>query len=380
MIDIIQEVNGARDRIIRYRQELHRCPETAFKEYETTAYIKRRLDEMEISYTPLCPTGVVAEVGQGQEVIALRTDIDALEVEEDTECFFASENPGLMHACGHDGHMAVLLGAAEILKKHESDLSKKILLIFQPAEETAQGAKLVLESGLLKEVREIFGLHIFSGIEAGKISLEAGPRMAATDWFTIDVKGKSGHAGKPQLCTDATVMAAAIIMNLQTIVSRNTDPLDSAVVTVGRLNSGTARNVISGHARLEGTVRTFSEETEQMVKEKVIQIAESTARQLGGEAAVDYPPSSHPPLINGKAAVERAVRGAGKIFSEKDFVHVPPMMLGEDYSNYLKTIPGAFAFVGAGTDRFPNHHSRFDMDEKALLSGVKLVLAYAVEK
>ena len=379
-MNIIQEVNQAREQIVKYRQDLHRCPETAFEEYETTAYIKRQLDAMGISYKPLYPTGIVAEIGKGMEAAALRADIDALKVEEETGCSFGSEHQGYMHACGHDGHAAILLGAAGILKKHEKELSKKVFLVFQPAEETAQGAKLVLESGLLEDVKEIFGLHIFSGIEAGKISLEAGPRMAATDWFSIDIRGKSGHAGKPHLCTDASVIAAATVMNLQTIVSRNTDPLDSAVVTVGKMTSGTARNVISGSARIEGTVRTFSEETERMVKERVIEIAAGTAGQLGGEAAVDYPPSSHPPLVNGESTVERAMRGAGKIFSEKDFVHVPPMMLGEDYSNYLKTIPGAFAFVGGGKDQFPNHHSRFDMDEKALESGVKLMLAYVMEE
>ena len=379
-MDIIQEVNQARERIVKYRQDLHRCPETAFEEYKTTAYIKRQLDAMGISYTPLHPTGIVAEIGKGRGAAALRADIDALKVKEETGCSFASEHQGYMHACGHDGHAAILLGAAGILKKHEKELSKKVFLVFQPAEETAQGAKLVLESGLLEGVKEIFGLHIFSGIEAGKISLEAGPRMAATDWFSIDIRGKSGHAGKPHLCTDASVIAAATVMNLQTIVSRNTDPLDSAVVTVGKMTSGTARNVISGSAGIEGTVRTFSEETEKMVKERVIEIAVGTAGQLGGEAAVDYPPSSHPPLINGESTVERAMRGAGKIFSEKDFGHVPPMMLGEDYSNYLKTIPGAFAFVGGGKDQFPNHHGRFDMDEKALVSGVKLMLAYVMEE
>ena len=379
-MNIIQEVNQAREQIVKYRQDLHRCPETAFEEYETTAYIKRQLDAMGISYKPLYPTGIVAEIGKGMEAAALRADIDALKVEEETGCSFGSEHQGYMHACGHDGHAAILLGAAGILRKHEKELSKKVFLVFQPAEETAQGAKLVLESGLLEGVKEIFGLHIFSGIEAGKISLEAGPRMAATDWFSIDIRGKSGHAGKPHLCTDASVIAAATVMNLQTIVSRNTDPLDSAVVTVGKMTSGTARNVISGSAGIEGTVRTFSEETEKMVKERVIEIAVGTAGQLGGEAAVDYPPSSHPPLINGESTVERAMRGAGKIFSEKDFVHVPPMMLGEDYSNYLKTIPGAFAFVGGGKDQFPNHHGRFDMDEKALVSGVKLMLAYVMEE
>ncbi|MBS7007591.1 M20 metallopeptidase family protein [Anaerostipes sp.] len=379
-MDIIREVNAAMKQIIQYREDLHRHPETAFKEQKTTDYIKRRLQEMKIPYTPLDPTGAVAEIGEGSRVIALRADIDALQVKEDTGCSFVSEHPGYMHACGHDGHTAILLGTAQILKKYEKELKKKILLVFQPAEETAQGAKLVLESGLLDHTDEIFGLHIFSGIEAGKISVEAGPRMAATDWFSIDISGKAGHAGKPHLCTDATVAAAAVVMNLQTIVSRNTDPLDSAVVTVGKLVSGTARNVISGHARLEGTVRTFSEDTEQMVKERVIEIACSTAKQFGGEAVADYPASSHPPLVNSVSAVKRAERGAEKVFSEDDFVHVPPMMLGEDYSNYLKTIPGAFAFVGGGTDQFPNHHGRFDMDERALLSGVKLMLAYAMEE
>lgn len=379
-MDIIREVNESMEQIKKYREDLHRIPETAFEEFETTEYIKRQLQKMGISYTEMHPTGVVAEIGSGSKTIALRADIDALHVTEDTGCSFASENTGYMHACGHDGHMAVLLGTAYILKKQEERLSKKILLVFQPGEETARGAKMVLKTGLLDEVGEIFGLHIFSGIEAGKISLESGPRMASTNWFSIEVNGKSGHAGKPHLCTDATVISAAIIMNLQTIISRNIDPLDSAVVTVGKMVSGTARNVISGHARLEGTVRTFSEETEQLVKERVIEIVQSTASQFGGEAVIDYLPSSHPPLVNGAETVERALQGAKKIFTEDDFVHVPPMMLGEDYSNYLTVIPGAFAFVGGGKTQFPNHHGRFNMDDRALSSGVKLMLAYAMEE
>lgn len=173
-MNIIQEVNQAREQIVKYRQDLHRCPETAFEEYKTTAYIKRQLDAMGISYKPLYPTGIVAEIGKGREAAALRADIDALKVEEETGCSFGSEHQGYMHACGHDGHAAILLGTAGILKKHEKELSKKVFLVFQPAEETAQGAKLVLESGLLEDVKEIFGLHIFSGIEAGKISLERG--------------------------------------------------------------------------------------------------------------------------------------------------------------------------------------------------------------
>ncbi|MCI5622962.1 MULTISPECIES: M20 metallopeptidase family protein [Anaerostipes] len=362
--------------LIEFRRYLHQCPETAYHEMMTMEYIREHLEEWGISYRILDPSGILAVVGSGKKTIALRADMDALEVMEETGLDFTSRNDGYMHACGHDGHVAILMAAAKILKEHEDELDKKIIFIFQPAEETAQGSRDILETGILKGIDAIYGLHIFSGIEAGKISLEPGPRMAATNWFSIRIEGKSGHAGKPHECVDAVTAAASLIMNLQTIVSRNINPLESAVLTIGKVTAGTARNVVAGEAVLEGTVRTFSKKVEEKMKERIMVMAESAAKMYDTDIMVDYQPSSHPALINDYNIVMEARKKAQEVFKPEEFVHVPAMMLGEDFSNYLEEIDGCFAFVGGG-GAYPNHHGKFDFDEKALIQGVKLMLTFA---
>lgn len=375
-MNIIEETLKIKEEVIEFRRNLHKCPETAFHEVMTMEYIREHLEEWNISYRLLEPSGILAVVGSGEKTIALRADMDALEVTEETSLNFSSRNDGYMHACGHDGHTAILMAVSKILKKYEDELNRKIFLIFQPAEETAQGARNILETGILKNVDAIFGVHIFSGIEKGKISLEAGPRMASTNWFSIRIEGKSGHAGKPHECVDTVVAAAALVMNLQTIVSRNINPLEAAVITLGKVTAGTARNVVAGEALLEGTVRTFSKETEEQIAEKIKKMAEATAEMYGTEIFVDYQPSSHPALINDKELVATAMKSAKKVFQPEEFVHVPAMMLGEDFANYLADMKGCFAFIGGGGG-YPNHHGKFDFDEEALIQGVKLMLAFA---
>ncbi len=375
-MNIIEEASKIKEEVIEFRRNLHQCPETAFHEMMTMEYIREHLEEWNISYRLMEPSGILAVVGSGEKTIALRADMDALEVGEETGLPFSSRNNGCMHACGHDGHTAILMAVSKILKEHENELDRKIFLIFQPAEETAQGAESILETGILKGVDGIFGVHIFSGIEAGKISLEPGERMASTNWFSILIQGKSGHAGKPHECVDAVTAAASLVMNLQTIVSRNVNPLESAVITVGKVTAGTARNVVAGEALLEGTVRTFSKETEEIIEEKVKRMAEAAAKMYEAEIFVDYQPSSHPALVNDKGLTVAARKKAEDVFGEEEFVHVPAMMLGEDFANYTKEMKGCFAFIGGGGS-YPNHHSKFDFDEEALVQGVKLMLVFA---
>ncbi|MDO4943360.1 MAG: amidohydrolase [Lachnospiraceae bacterium] len=380
-MDIRQEVEQILESLIQLRQKFHRYPEVALHETLTTQMIIEELQKLRIPYECLKPTGVVGFLGMKEgRVVALRADIDGLAVAEETGLPFASEHPGCMHACGHDGHIAALLGAAKILKKYEEEIDGQIRLIFQPAEEISAGADLVIEQGYLNGVDEIFGVHIFSDIPVDCVSIKAGPRMAATDHFTITLTGKSGHAAKPHQCVDTTVAAAALVMNLQTIISRRLNPIEDAVVTVGRLSSGTAYNVISGQAVLEGTVRTFSVETENQIKKWIIQIAEDTAKLYGAKADIDYPESLHPPLINNERIALRVYDQAKEIFCEEQLSGVPKIMLGEDFANYQKKIPGVFAFVGGGrTDgsvNYLNHHGKFDFDDKALFYAVKLHLVY----
>lgn len=383
-MDIKKEVKELSTYIIKLRKHFHKYPELGLQEFETSKKIKEELDRYNIPYYDTAITGVIATIGKGEgRHIALRADMDALKIEEKTEVSYASKNKGIMHACGHDAHMASLLGAAVILKKYEDSIPGKIDIIFQPSEENCKGAKLIAEDGYLTGIDEIFGLHVFGDIECGKISIEEGPRMAASDIFRIRVNGHAGHAGKPHLTIDAAVVTAAIVMNLQTIVSREINPIDSAVLTIGHIESGSQHNVIPGEGFIEGTVRTFSVNTAKHMEKSIKRIVHSTAAAYGATANIEYILSAHPAVINDKEAVETALEGAKKVFPENMIVNIPKMMLGEDFSVYQKRIPGVFAFVGAGNEEmdraYPNHNEKFNIDEKAVLISTILYISYALE-
>lgn len=383
-IDIRKETKEISEYIIRLRKHFHRHPELGLEEFETSKRIKEELDKIGVPYEEAAVTGIIATIGKGKgRHIALRADMDALRIEEKTGVSYCSQNPGVMHACGHDAHTAALIGAAIILKKYENLLPGKISLIFQPSEENCKGAKLIVEDGCLLGIDEIFGLHVFGDIECGKISIEEGPRMASSDIFKIKIYGKAGHAGKPQQCVDATLAAAATVLNIQSIISREVNPIDSAVVTIGHIQSGSQHNIISGEAFIEGTVRTFSVETAKAIKNSIERIVYSTASSYGATAVIDYNMSAHPAVVNDKDAVKSALDGARKIFPEESLVSIPKMMLGEDFSVYQKRIPGVFAFVGAGNEEmgraYPNHNEKFNIDEKAVLISTELHVAYALE-
>lgn len=383
-MDILKETKLIGNYIISLRKDFHKYPELSMEEHRTSRRIKEELDKIGVKYEDGIKTEVVATIGKGEgRVIALRADMDALRIQENTDVRYASVNKGIMHACGHDAHMASLLGAAMILKKYEDSIPGKVILIFQPAEENSCGAKLISEHGYLDEVDEIFGLHVFGDIECGKISIEEGPRMAASNKFTIKITGKSGHAGKPHQCVDATLVCAAIVMNLQSIISREIDPVNSAVVTVGHIQSGETHNIISGDAIIEGTIRTFNATTAKHIQTSIKRIAYSTALAYGATASVEYSVAHHPAVINDSEAVKTALDAAKKIFDEKDIIKVPRMMLGEDFSIYQKRIPGVFVFVGAGNEEigrdYPNHNDKFNIDERAVLISTELYVAYALE-
>ena len=383
-MDIVKETKLIGNYLIGLRKDFHKYPELSMQEHRTSRKIKEELDKINVKYKEGIRTEVVATIGHGEgKVIALRADMDALRIKENTGVRYQSENEGVMHACGHDAHMASLLGAAMILKKYENDIPGKIVLIFQPGEECSSGARLISEHGYIDEVEEIFGLHVFGDIECGKISIEEGPRMAASNKFTIKITGKSGHAGKPQQCIDATIVCAAIVMNLQSIISREIDPLNSAVVTIGHIKSGETHNIISGEAFIEGTIRCFNASTTKHIQTSIKRIAYSTAIAYGATASVEYDISHHPAVINDPKVTKTALDAAKKIFDEKDIIKVPRMMLGEDFSVYQKRIPGVFVFVGAGNEEigrdYPTHNDKFNIDEKAVLISTQLYVAFALE-
>lgn len=381
-IDLKKEAEAVRDYAIRLRRTFHQYPEPSMEEVKTSSIIKAELEALGIPYKTLEPTGILAYIGKEDgPCIGLRADMDALRIEEQNEVSYRSKNVGIMHACGHDGHMAALMGATRILKKYENSLSGMVRLLFQPSEENCKGAKLMIKGGAIEGMDSIFGLHVFTDIPCGQISIETGPRMARTDNFQIEVTGVSGHAGKPHQCVDAALTGAAILMNLQSVISRQTNPVDSAVLTVGKFLAGTQYNVIAGSAQMEGTVRTFDDATAARIEADIKRIAKATAEAYRASAKVKYLPSEHPPVVNDANAVALALKGAKMCFLEEQLVTIPKIMLGEDFSIYQQHLSGAFAFVGGGNKEkgliYPNHHACFDMDEEAVIDGVKLYAAYA---
>lgn len=377
---LVKEVREEHLNTVMTRRKYHRCPELGMKEFETTRMIGEDLRALGIEALPLTPTGLMAYIGREDAyTIALRADIDGLMITEEADCDFKSQKEGYMHACGHDAHIAGLLAAAKILKAHEADLSVRVKLIFQPSEENTLGAKQIISEGVLDDVDEVFGLHLFSDLEYGTLSVEEGPRMAQTDRFKLVFKGSGGHAGKPHQCIDATIMAADFAMSSQTIVAREVNPIDSAVVTIGHLSSGTQYNIISESALVEGTCRSFSEEVAAHLKKGIEKRAENIADYYGGSVTIDYDFGAHPPVSNDGALADRIRRAAEKFMDKDLFKRVPKLMLGEDFSWYQVKVPGVFAFVGCGNKEagiiYPNHHPKFSIDERALEHAALLHLA-----
>ncbi|UNK19492.1 M20 peptidase aminoacylase family protein [Paenibacillus sp. N3/727] len=353
------------DRFIEIRRHLHRYPELSNEEFETTRRIRDWLGEAGVRVLdyPLA-TGVIAEVGGIQEgpVIALRADIDALPVQEETGLSFASTISGKMHACGHDFHTAALIGTAYALKEQESQLKGTVRLIFQPAEEKAKGAKQVIDSGALDGVQAIFGMHNKPDLPVGIIGIKEGPLMAAADGFVVEVAGKGSHAAVPEAGLDPIVTASHIITALQSVVSRNVSPLKSAVISVTKLHSGTAWNVIPDKALFEGTIRTFDDEVRLQVLGRFSQVVEGVAAAFGTTASVRWI-EGPPPVNNDPALAELGFAAAADVGFEA--ITPVPSPAGEDFAVYQREIPGLFVFMGtAGPQEW--HHPAFDLDEKAL--------------
>ncbi|WP_213505735.1 M20 peptidase aminoacylase family protein [Paenibacillus faecis] len=353
------------DRFIEIRRRLHRYPELSGEEFETTRRIREWLGEagIRILDVPLA-TGVVAEVGGYREgpVIALRADIDALPVQEETGLPFASEIPGRMHACGHDFHTAALIGTAHALKEREHDLPGTVRLIFQPAEEKAKGARQVIDSGALEGVRAIFGMHNKPDLPVGTIGIKEGPLMAAADGFIVEVAGRGSHAAVPEAGLDPIVTASHIVTALQSIVSRSVSPLESVVVSVTKLHGGTTWNVIPDRAVLEGTIRTFDEVVRRRVLERFSRVVAGVAAAFDTTAAVRWI-GGPPPVINDAALAEIGRETAAELGYEA--VVPAPSPAGEDFAVYQREIPGLFVFMGtAGPHEW--HHPAFDLDEKAV--------------
>lgn len=371
--------------MIDFRRELHQHPELSMEEFETTKRIARELDKLDISYRLTEPTGIIAEISGGQpgKTVLLRADIDALPIYEmNRDLSYRSGTEGKMHACGHDAHAAMLLTAAKALVSVKDQLKGTVRLVFQPAEESALGAKKMIEQGVTDGIDNVFGIHIATWTQAKQFRCPIGEMMAACDILKIRFVGKGGHGAHPNEAIDAAVMASAFVVNVQAVVAREINPLESAVVTIGKMDVGDRFNVIAHEAVLDGTVRTFNETTRTQVEAAVNRYAKAIAMQYRGEVEVDYVRATEPVSNEVKSAelVRRIVRerfGADALEADTKTTG------GEDFGFYMlaNNTPGAFAMVGTRNEavgsHYEHHHGMFNIDESTLKDGAELYALYA---
>ena len=371
--------------LIEQRRWLHRHPEIAEKEFVTSAHIKEELTKYGISWRPCgLQTGVLATIEGGKpgKTILLRSDMDALPVTEETGFEYASENPGVMHACGHDCHTASLLTVARVLHDHKDELCGTVKLAFQPAEEVGTGAPGMIADGALEGVDSAFAAHIMSMIPSGQISIGPGPQMAGVDKFVIRIEGKGGHASAPHECIDPVVCLGAMISNLQSIVSRRCSPMDSAVLTIGKVSSGTLWNIIPDTASLEGTTRYFTRQLYRDFPKMMQEVVDATAATYRCKATLDYI-RMIPPTINDVDFADLAKNAAAKVVGPKNAINNGPIAIGEDFGLFLEKVPGALALVGVGNEAcnaiYPQHSARYTVDEDALMNSVLLYVQVALD-
>ena len=376
-INIKKEIQKISEHIYSYRRDFHQYPELSFQEYRTAETISKHLESFGIEHrTEVGKTGVVGEIVFGDgPTIALRADMDALPIQEVGDLKYKSKNEGVMHACGHDGHMAILLGAANALSKNKKLKKGKVRFIFQPAEEGAGGARYMIKDGCLDQVDEIYGLHLWNYQPVGEIGVKNGPIMAAADMFDIIIKGKGGHGATPQGTVDAIVVASNLITMLQTIVSRNTNPLDNTVVTIGEINGGQNFNVIADEVRLTGTTRAYTENNRNMIKKRMQDIIDGVSKSFGAEIVLKYK-EGYPPTVNHEDPTKLVLEASSMVVG-KGASYPYLSMGGEDFSYYLQKVPGCFFFVGSAPDKnnilsTPHHCSHFDIDERSLLIGASV--------
>lgn len=374
------------DNIRMWRRYLHQHPELSFQEKHTSQFVYDTLDSF--SYFDLTrPTAcsvMAKRKGKGTgKTIAIRADIDALPIQEQTMKPYASTVQGVMHACGHDAHTAILLGVAEALAKYDDDWGGEIRLLFQHAEEQYPGGgQEMVKAGVMDGVDYVIGLHVMSGLDSGKIGISYGPMMAAPDVFTIEIKGKGGHAAHPKQTVDPVVIGAQIITNLQHLVSRRTDAFEQRVVSVTQFHAGTADNIIPDTATIIGTVRCFENRLRQESEGIIEQIVKGIT--AAHDAAYDYTYRyGYNPVINDSYVTKIVENSAIALFGKESITSLSPSMGGEDFSAYLQKAPGCFIKLGTGNKKketcYPHHHPKFDVDETALIRGAQLFLQTAME-
>ncbi len=379
---LVEEVrDGFGEDIVALRREIHKEPELGFDTIKTAEKVLAALEGLPLEIqTGVAENGIVATLkGEGDgPTVALRADMDALPIHEETDLPFASGTDGKMHACGHDGHTSMLVGAAKALSGMRDRLNGTVKFVFQPAEEGGGGGRVMVEEGVVNDVDSIFALHLWPGLPFGVAATKGGPIMAAADAFEMTVRGSGGHGAMPHLAADAIVIAAQVVTALQTIVSREVNPVEPAVLTVGEIGAGSAFNIIPETAHLGGTVRTLDAALRNRMPERIEELAKGVAKGMRGDAELDYK-FSYPVTINDAGAAKLALGVAGELFgkeSAEELVH--PSMGGEDFSFFLEKVPGAFVWLGVG-DVSGLHTPQFAFDEEILSQGAALLTALALE-
>jgi len=374
------EVIKIQKTIFETRRDIHKHPELSFQEIRTSKLVAKKLRKFGLKVkTNIGKTGVIGilEGNKRGKTIALRADMDALPIQETNKVSYKSVYDGIMHACGHDAHIAILLGAAEVLSKKRNEINGEIRFIFQPAEEGYAGAKHMIDDGAIDNVDEIYGLHVWNYQKSGTVGIQSGPVMAAADMFDISIKGVGGHGATPQGTVDAVIVASYLIQALQTIVSRNTNPLESTVITVGQINGGDNFNIIADKIILRGTARAYSEKNRNLIKKRMRQICKGIGNAFGATIKLNYK-DGYPPVINNQHITNNVKNAAYKIVP-KGVIKPYLTMGGEDFSYFADKIPGCFFFLGTlPKDRAPmstpQHCSHYDIDEGAMLIGSSIFI------
>lgn len=369
--------------LVQLRHELHQHPETRYEERWTSDRIARFLDAAGVSYKRGLAggTGIVATLeGAGSKTVALRAELDALEIQEETSLPYASEIPGRMHACGHDGHLACLCGAIKTLANQADEINGSVQFLFQPAEELGGGARLLIEEGALDDVDAVFALHGWPAVPFGQVAVRPGPVMAFAQSFHMTITGEGGHGAQPATCVDPVVVAAHVTTALQTIVSREVAPWEAAVVTVAQIQAGRTSNIIPDTAQLDGTLRALDAGTMQSLGASVVRIARHTAQAFRASATVEFD-EPYPGVINDPEATRLVREVAEEVLGQGNVIELAhPVMVAEDFACYLEKTPGAFFFLGVGDDAgaFPALHTpNYDFPDEAIPIGVKLLAALA---
>lgn len=386
MSAIQEKASELQDYLVKTRRYLHENPESSLKEYETAAFIQKELDSFGVPFEKVGETGTLAiikgEKGEGKTVL-LRADIDALELPDCTGKPYASKRLGLNHACGHDAHTAMGLGTAKLLNDIKDTFSGIVKIAFQPAEEIGAGAKQFVTSGQIDDMDESFAIHVNSGLPVGSFAVQGGPVNASCDIFKIKITGKSAHVGRPHLGHDALVTASEVVVALQTIVAREVNPIDRAVVGIGKLNAGTRYNIVANDAEIEGTIRAFSHETRAHLKEAVTRIAKGIAELNRCEFEIEWYDAAAP-VINTLELAEEFQKVVSKVEGIDNLITNYESSMGtDDFADYLVNKPGVYGLLGSQSGEetaYGHHHEKFDIDERVLALGVEIEVNYFLSR